>query len=306
MTKKPIPVILDTDIGGDIDDTWALGMLLGCPELDLKLVVTEHGDTTYRAALAAKYLETAGRDDIPIGVGLSDLSYETDKNQAQWLGNYALENYPGETHLDGVQAMIDFIMAANETVTIIAIGVVTNIAKALQLEPRIAQKCKFVGMHGSIKLGYGGSKEISPEANVINDVPAFRKVIAAPWLDTLITPLDTCGLVVLEGDRYQQVYHSDLPRMKAVIENYIPWIKFVKWTHVDEKYTTKRSTTLFDCVAVYLAYAEALCVIEEVYISTDDQGFTRLDPKGAKVRAALEWTDLDGFYEHLVERLLAV
>ena len=30
---KPVPVILDTDIGGDIDDTWALGMLLNCPEL---------------------------------------------------------------------------------------------------------------------------------------------------------------------------------------------------------------------------------------------------------------------------------
>ncbi len=34
-----IPVILDTDIGGDIDDTWALGLLLKSPELDLKLVV---------------------------------------------------------------------------------------------------------------------------------------------------------------------------------------------------------------------------------------------------------------------------
>ena len=33
-----VPVILDTDIGGDIDDTWALAMLLKSPELDLKLV----------------------------------------------------------------------------------------------------------------------------------------------------------------------------------------------------------------------------------------------------------------------------
>ena len=40
-------VVLDTDIGGDIDDTWALAMLLGCPELDLRLVVSATGDTTY-------------------------------------------------------------------------------------------------------------------------------------------------------------------------------------------------------------------------------------------------------------------
>ena len=38
--KKKIPVILDTDIGDDIDDTWALALLLRCPELDPRLVVT--------------------------------------------------------------------------------------------------------------------------------------------------------------------------------------------------------------------------------------------------------------------------
>ncbi len=45
--KGSIPVILDTDIGGDIDDTWALAMLLKSPEVDLKLVVTDYGNTTY-------------------------------------------------------------------------------------------------------------------------------------------------------------------------------------------------------------------------------------------------------------------
>ena len=37
-----IPVILDTDIGDDIDDTWALGFLLRSPEFDVKLVVGDH------------------------------------------------------------------------------------------------------------------------------------------------------------------------------------------------------------------------------------------------------------------------
>lgn len=306
MTKQPIPVILDTDIGGDIDDTWALCMVLGCPELDLKMVVTEHGDTHYRAALAAKYLEIAGRDEIPIGVGIEDLSYETDQNQADWLGEYQLSDYTGCVHEDGVQAMIDFIMASEEIITIIAIGIVTNLAVALEREPRIAQKCRFVGMHGSIRVGYGGSPEISVEANVVNDVPSFRTVMAAPWVDTLITPLDTCGLVVLEGNRYQQVYQSTLPRMQAVIENYIPWIKHVKWTKVSEAYTREKSTTLFDCVAVYLAYAEDLCEIEEICLTTDDNGFNHIDPTGDKVRAAMAWKDLEGFYDHLVERLLAL
>jgi inosine-uridine nucleoside N-ribohydrolase len=40
MVSK-IPVILDTDIGGDIDDAWALALILKSPELDLKMLVTD-------------------------------------------------------------------------------------------------------------------------------------------------------------------------------------------------------------------------------------------------------------------------
>ena len=65
-----IPVIFDTDIGDDIDDTWALGFLLRSPELDVKLVVGDDGKSEYRAKLLAKFLETAGRTDIPVGIGM--------------------------------------------------------------------------------------------------------------------------------------------------------------------------------------------------------------------------------------------
>ena len=68
--RMPIPVILDTDIGDDIDDTFALLMLLRSKELDLKLVVTDFGDTVYRARLAAKLLQAMGRPDVPVGVGV--------------------------------------------------------------------------------------------------------------------------------------------------------------------------------------------------------------------------------------------
>jgi inosine-uridine nucleoside N-ribohydrolase len=56
---EKIPVILDTDIGSDIDDVWALVMLLNSPELDVKLILTANGDTVYRARIVAKLLEAA-------------------------------------------------------------------------------------------------------------------------------------------------------------------------------------------------------------------------------------------------------
>ena len=55
-----IPVIVDTDIGHDVDDVWALAFLLRCPELDVKLITTTTGDTLYRARLTAKLLENLG------------------------------------------------------------------------------------------------------------------------------------------------------------------------------------------------------------------------------------------------------
>ena len=52
-----IPVIFDTDICDDIDDTWALGFLLKCPELDVKLITTTSDNTPLKARLIAKFLE---------------------------------------------------------------------------------------------------------------------------------------------------------------------------------------------------------------------------------------------------------
>ena len=66
-TEKKISVILDTDIGGDIDDIWALVLLLKSPELDLRLVTTATGDTHYRAKVVVRLLEIAGRGDSPLG-----------------------------------------------------------------------------------------------------------------------------------------------------------------------------------------------------------------------------------------------
>ena len=63
--KKQIPVLLDTDIGTDIDDSWSLDMLLNCPELDLKLVTCSTGDVVYRAKLAARFLELTQIAPIP-------------------------------------------------------------------------------------------------------------------------------------------------------------------------------------------------------------------------------------------------
>lgn len=302
---EPIPVILDTDIGSDVDDTWALAMLLRCPELDLKMVLNSTGDTTYRATITARLLEIAGRTDVEVAIGpYAGSSNEEDlhRHQLPWVQDYDLDAYPGTVHEDGIRAMIDCILASPVPVTIIAICASSNIARALEMEPRIAEKCRFVGMHGSIDVGYGGGGDPCPETNVRLDVPALRAVFAAPWRELLITPLDTCGIVVLDGERYQRVSTSDDPLAKAVIENYRIWAPLVPWMTVD--YEERKSTALFDTVAVYLAYARDLVEIEPMRLAITDDGMTVRDPDGDEVAVAIRWKDLDGFHDHLVQRLL--
>lgn len=306
----PIPIILDTDIGGDIDDTWALAMLLRSPELDLKMVVTATGDTPYRARVAARLLEVAGRSDVPVAIGLHQAPAPEAEGppddvlarpQAPWVEGYDLDDYPGPVHHDGVAALIDALMTAPEPVTLIAIGPLPNIAEALKREPGIVEHvARFVGMHGSVRVGYGGSSSPVPEYNVATDVPAMRAVLDASWPIT-ITPLDTCGLVQLTGDRYARVRASADPLTRALIENVDIWTGRVPWPQDGSE---TRSSILFDTVAVYLAFSEALVDIEELPLRVTDDGITTVAEDGRPVRCATRWKDLDAFEELLVARLM--
>lgn len=178
-TATKIPAILSTDIGDDIDDTWALALALRCPEFDIKLVVGDYGNPLPRARLLAKFLEAAGRTDIPVGVGFAT-ECKADFRQAKWVEGYDLDRYPGKVHRDGVQAMIDLVMASKETVTLLCVGPVANIAEALRREPRIAQKARFVGMHGSVRVTDDGFTREDPAARQMKvatqwkDLPAFE------------------------------------------------------------------------------------------------------------------------------------
>ncbi len=169
-------VILDTDIGDDIDDTWALAMLLKSPELDLKLVTTTCGKAEYRAKLVAKLLTVAGRGDIPIGLG--EGGHSGAGGQEAWVKDYKLSDYQGTVHSNGAAAIIDMIEASQKPFTVISIGPSHTLAAALKARPAIASKAFFVGMQGSVFKGYDGGP-VSPEYNVKANVAAAKTVLSA-------------------------------------------------------------------------------------------------------------------------------
>ncbi len=296
-----VPVILDSDIGDDIDDTWALGFLLKCPELDVKMVVGDHGKSLYRAKLMAKFLEAAGRTDIPVGLA-ADVNLRGTGAQEAWVKDYNLNHYPGRVYADGVQAMIDMVMASPEPMVILAIGPMPNIQVALQREPRIAQKARIVGMHGSVRLGYNGDKQICAEYNVKEDPRSCQAGFTAAW-PIVITPLDTCGLVTLEGSWYEKVTQSKDPVAKAIIENYRLWSAAKAKADLATAPVPAKSSILFDTVAVYLAFSEQGLGMEDLPIRVTDDGFTRIETGAKTIRVATQWKDKEAFLQLLAGRL---
>ena len=294
---RPLPVILDTDIGGDIDDTWALVLLLKSPELDCKLVTTCTGDTTYRARVVAKLLETAKRADIPIGIGPAQKGDR--QPQGEWVRDYDLSSYPGTVHADGAGALVAAVMSSKEPVTIVAIGPFTTIAAALRREPRIAERSRIVAMAGNIRKPFGDATKAIPEFNVKIDVSASRAVFAAPWQMT-ITPLDTCGFVKIMGDAYRRLVKTEDPLTGALVENYRVWCRALG----RDAWFADGSSILFDTVAVHLAHSEDNLVMEDLGLTIEDDGLTAVSPRGRPVRTATEWKDKDAFQASLVDRLV--
>lgn len=296
--KTAIPVILDTDIGGDIDDTWALGMMLNSPELDPRLVLTCTADTVYRAKIACKFLDAAGRGDIPVGVGLRFSSDGPRERQLKWVENYRLEDYSGTVHEDGIAAAIGEMERAEE-LTVICIGPLTNIAEICRRRPDLTAKCRMVSMMGSIRRQHRGLDGAIAEYNVVEDIPAARTVFAAPWKKVTITPLDSCGTVVLDGEPYQRILRSEKVIPRNIIDNYRLWLG------ADVATGGRESSVLFDTVAIYLAFASELLTMETLKLAIDGGGYTRISETGREVAVAAGWKSEEAFRELLVSRLLA-
>lgn len=302
MEKKKIPVILDTDIGGDIDDSWALALLLRCPELDTKLVVTalEGGEDPFaRARIAAKQIEESGYGGIPVGAGLSVEPYST--TMGGWADGYDLDSYPGKFHPDGVQAMIDTIMDSEETVTLICIAPLTNVAEALRREPRIAKKARVISILGSIYNGHSLDViEKASDYNVRADIPSAREVFNAPW-DITIAPLDITAHLVIGDDNYQHILYkrdSD-PVCKTVLSAFDCWMIEHNCT-----YYKTHTTSLYDTAAVYMAVTGDYNVITEDHtLSIDDGGYMNDDENGKLVHCAVYWKYKDVFYKFVTDRL---
>ena len=208
-----ISIILDTDIGDDIDDALALTVALNSPELNFLGVTTVFRDAPRRALLAREVLRLLNREEVPVIAGCSEPLLPDWENfpDGQKLGRQ-FEALDSNLKWDDARHAVDFIIetardfaARGETLTLVPIGALTSIALAFHLAPDIVSKCRIVMMGG--KWG-----DDFPEWNILCD-PEAAAMVFRSGADLTMVGLDVTTQCVLSKEQ-EQMFH-DSPNAHA-------------------------------------------------------------------------------------------
>jgi purine nucleosidase/pyrimidine-specific ribonucleoside hydrolase len=203
-----IPVVLDTDMGDDIDDALALGLALNSPELKVLAVntVLQQGDR--RADLTYRILELYGRTDIPVGVGAETTLMGTPNNNVVKQTTALAADYrmPPEKRHNGIQLLIDTVMKSSEKVTLLAYGPLTNVALALRAEPRMVNNVERIVLMNGVFFRPGLEYNTYRDAEASAIVYSSGVPIVAVGLDvTMQCRLSAEHLERMAGSKFENV-----------------------------------------------------------------------------------------------------
>jgi purine nucleosidase len=281
-------VIIDTDIGDDIDDAFALALALRSPELEILGVTTNFGDTRARAKIADRFLGEAGHPEIPVAAG-DPTETKTPLNQKRYGegGHFAKASHP-----DAVAFLLEQIRKYPAQITLIAIGPLMNVGGAIDRDPATFRKLKrVVLMGGSVKrgygdLGYGTPHGPQPEWNIVNDIPSAQKLFAS-GVPIAMMPLDSTQLKLDEVKR-AYLFSQGTPITDALTVLYHMW--------------GQETPTLFDPMTIAYIVNPALCPVEAIRIRVDEKGFSRTEAGQPNAEVCLD-SDSEKFFRFYLPRV---
>ncbi|MFB0561108.1 MAG: nucleoside hydrolase [Candidatus Lokiarchaeia archaeon] len=307
-------IIIDTDVGMDVDDSYAISLAAKSPELNVLGITTVYGDTLLRARIALKLLQLAGRSDIPVIVGEKEPISEN--KQAFMLGfegkgiltpeDEKLKVTPG----NAVDIIISKALASKKDLTIIAIGALTNVAAAIKKEPDIKKGLKeFVIMGGVINPPEINGKKVpyDTEYNFTCDPEATRIVFESGIPITLV-PMG----ITMNPENYLsekeliKLREANTPLTRTLLEMTKIWMGHYKELApiLDLSPEMVRSW-MHDPLTVTVTLKKEIFKIEKMNLRIDTQeekARVILDEKGAEVKVCTD-ADFNQFKKLLIERL---
>ena len=286
-------VIFDTDIGDDIDDVMALGLILQSPELKLVGVTAAWGDTSLRARLVDRLLAQCGVTDVPVLQGPEKHhTGEAVFSQAAWA-----RRSPERTHADAVAFLLAQARLHPGAITLISVGPMTNLGAAIDRDSvGFRQFRRIVMMGGSVRRGYGDfgytpTHHVDAEYNIAMDPEAAAKVFRA-GVPLFVMPVDATQIKLGETQRQLLFTHSS-PLTDALTLLYEQWARS----------TRQQTPTVFDAMAAAFAVQPELCPVTPLHLEVDAKGFTREMPGAPNTQVCLD-SSTDQFFRFYMPRLL--
>ena len=253
----PIRVILDTDIGDDVDDAYALCLLCSLPNSRILGVTTAFGQTRERAELARKLVRVLGRRGIPVYAGRRGESKIG--RQYEW----AAAEDPSEIKDDqAVDFMVRQINRYPGEITLVAVGPLTNLGDLVTRNSEVIPKVKrIVIMGGAVHVGYNGQAPATPEWNIKCDPKAARAVFAS-GIPIVMAGLEVTAMMQLDIERQKKLFAYGTRMTDALAALTSLWGNNVP--------------TLFDPVAIAYALGYPFCEGEERCVAVQDDGLTKI------------------------------
>jgi len=286
-TVQPEKIIIDTDIGDDIDDAFAVALALKSPEVQVLGITTTFGDTEARAKIVDRLLGEMGRQDIPVAVGAST---KTNNPMSQRRygdgGHFARASHP---------AAVDFILEQIQLfpgeITLVAIGPLVNVGALIDRDPQTFRKLKrVVIMGGSVDRGYGdpyaASTPPQPEWNILNDIPSAQKLFTS-GVPLYVMPLDSTQLKLDEVKR-EFLFRQGTPLTDSLTVLYHQW--------------GQQTPTLFDPMTIAFIDDPKLCPVQAMNIVVDAKGMT-LRGTGAPNAQLCLHSDPEEFFRFYLARV---
>ena len=301
-------VLFDCDVGSDIDDAYAMALLLASPEIELVGITVGHARTPDRALLALRMLYETGLDHIPVYVGretalvtLRDGEPHDEFKQAPYNRQFHWGRGFDEIEPESQPAaefIVETLGANPGEITLLTVGPVTNIGDALLLDPNVLKNAKrVVSMYGSIRSGYEGG-EAQREWNVLADAASsmrFDAAVQAGGTDVVYIPLDVTDHVRLDAERRLHLFMRGTPITDAVTSLYS------LWRDEERGQTTPR---LFDAVAVGFLLWPDLFGLERGRVTVDERSMTLFEPGAEPSSTVALEIDAAAFIERMIVRYL--
>lgn len=301
QTPSREKVIIDTDVGDDIDDAFAIALALRSPELKILGITTTFGDTEMRAAILDRMLNDVGRTDVPVAIGAKTSTPVCGDCSSQM--RYArAAHFVRPSHPRAVDFILDQTRRYPGQITLIAIGPLTNVGNLIARDPLMFRKLKRVVMMGgwfeSIKPDYGNEPEIphKPEWNVENDVEAAQKLIEV-GVPTYLMPIDSTIQLKLDDAKRRTIFSSGTSLTEALA------LLYSYWSGAKGREGAVATPILYDAMAVAFVINPDNCSTRPIEVEIDARGLTSIGGGTPNANVCLS-SKADKFFDLLMSRLI--